>query len=275
MRFPSVSKEVVITAIGIALGVLGIMIAILGISPDEWPTKIDLWTGLLKDGLGELFANKWKVTSALILAFAVGFIAKRSPAPNILSAAEFERRFHTIFEQQDIRTLLIFGYTHETVRDYQKFEHLYVDGLEIRVLNRSWIAEKIDEEVHNKKIENLKLRPWRKAETISQAARTPWTYTSRREVRYYDFSHPIIKGAILKSKKSTWAFVNFYEWQEIPAQGGSQFKGADLGMIFLDGSKLQERLKIHALESQFNLIWKFRSYNAETINEEYSTYFPA
>ena len=47
---------------------------------------------------------------------------------NVLTAKEFERKYQEIFDKHDIRKLLIFGYTYETVRDYQKYDHLYVDG---------------------------------------------------------------------------------------------------------------------------------------------------
>ncbi len=194
---------------------------------------------------------------------------------NVLTAKEFERKYQEIFDKHDIRKLLIFGYTYETVRDYQKYDHLYVDGLEIRVLNRCWVAEKIDEDTYNNKIKSLAVRKWHKAETIHKAAETPWTYKAHREVRYYNFCHPIIKGVILKSRKTTWVFVNFYEWQETPHEGGSQFKGADLGMIFLDGSRSGEASKIRALESQFELIWKYRSFPGDAVNKNYVTYIPA
>src|SRR5262249_39682657 len=117
-------------------------------------------------------------------------------------------------------------------------------------------------------------RRWRKSETIRQAALTPWTYKARREVRYYNFAHPMIKGAILKSKNATWAFVNFYRWEELPPDGGSQFKGADMGMIFLDGSREEERDKIEALTSQFELIWKYRSFQSDAARPEYKAYMP-
>jgi hypothetical protein len=274
MRRKIFTKEVVITTVGIVLAILGILATVLGLKPDDWPDKIASWATIFKNFATEFFDNKWKVALALIVGLLLGYILKRRRPPNILTAAEFAKRYQDLFENRDIRTLLIFGYTYETVRDYQKYEHFYQEGLDIRVLNRCWIAEKIDEEAHNKKIEGLNLRKWKKSETIHQAALSPWTYKARREVRYYDFSHPIIKGAILKSKKCTWAFVNFYKWQELPLDGGSQFKGADLGMMFLDGSNLEERMKIEALESQFELIWRFRSYSIEQARKNYAAYIP-
>jgi hypothetical protein len=78
----------------------------------------------------------------------------------------------------------------------------------------------------------------------------------------------------LKSKRSKWAFVNFYKWEEIPHDGGSQFKGADLGMIFLNASNLHERSKLEALESQFELVWKYRSHSPGQHHGSYLSYFP-
>ncbi|MBI3699113.1 MAG: hypothetical protein HY242_01530 [Afipia sp.] len=268
-----ITKEGIVAALGILLGVVGISATVLGLKPDEWPDKIDSWLIAFQNFfVSEALNHKWKITFAFAVGILTGYIFKRGPPNNILTAVEFAHKYQELFANQDIRSLLIFGYTYETVRDYQKYEHFYQDGLDIKVLNRCWIAEKIDEESHNKKIEGLDLRKWRKSETIHQAALSPWTYKARREVRYYDFSHPIIKGVILKSKKTTWAFVNFYEWKEVPPEGGSQFKGADLGMIFLDGSISQERSKIHALESQFELVWKFRSHKLDAPRRAYAAY---
>jgi len=272
MRRRILSKEAVIAACGIVLAIIGILATVLGLKPEEWPDKIDSWAIVFKGIGSDVFDNRWKVIISLIIGLPIGYYLRRARSPNVLAAAEFSRRFQELFEQNDIRTLLIFGYTYETVRDYQKYEHLYEEGLEIRVLNRCWIAEKIDEGIHNSKVEGLNIRRWRKSDTIHQAALAPWTYKARREVKYYDFTHPIIKGVVLKSKSSTWAFVNFYKWQEMPSDGGSQFKGADLGMIFLDGAISEERIKIDALVSQFELIWKYRSYSVEQSRPEYRSY---
>lgn len=269
-----IEKEVALAILGIVLAIVGILATILGLKPDEWPEKIELWTHLLQVFVAESIANKWKLLIFALATFALGFSVRRKRSPNVLSAAEFTERYQNLFAKNDIRTLLVFGYTYETVRDYQKYEHLYEDGLEIRVLNRCWIAERADEETHNKKIEGLNIRRWKKSETIRQMAQTPWTYKARRQVRYYNFSHPLIKGVILRSKHTSWAFVNFYKWEEVPSNGGSQFKGADMGMIFLDGSQPEEQSKIDALASQFELIWKYRSFAADQTRPDYRPYMP-
>jgi hypothetical protein len=261
--------------VGTVLAIAGLLIAVVALTPGEWDQKITAWHGVAGALAQEVYANKLKLLLVLLLGCALGYGVKSSRSTSILSPSEFEKKFCEIFDNNDIRTLCIFGYTFETVRDYAKYDHYYIEGLTIRVLNRNWFAERADEDAHNQRIEKLDLRPWKKAETIQKAAETPWTYKAQRVVRYYDFTHPLIKGTILKSKSGVWAFVNFYEWQEMPRDGGSQFKGADLGMIFLDGARPHERLKIIALESQFELIWKYRSYPKEKVAANYRTYLPS
>lgn len=268
----NLDKGIALAALGILLGIASVSVTILGLKPDEWPEKIESWLVLLRAFGDDSLAHKWKLVLVCICGAILGFLFRRKRGLNVLSAGEFGRKFQALFSENDIRTLQIFGYTYETVRDYQKYEHLYQEGLDIQVLNRCWMAEKTDEDVHNGRIEGLGLRRWRKSETIRQSAQAPWTYKARREIRYYNFSHPIIKGAILKSKNSTWAFVNFYKWEELPPTGGSQFKGGDLGMIFLDGSRQEEKSKIEALASQFELVWKYRSYRLDQVHRDYKSY---
>gem|GEM_PF-6786030 len=43
-------------------------------------------------------------------------------------------------------------------------------------------------------------------------------------------------------------------------------------MIFLDGSRQEEKSKIEALASQFELVWKYRSYRLDQVHRDYKSY---
>jgi hypothetical protein len=269
------SREAVI---GFVLAIVGILVTILGLKPDEWPEKFQAWVHWAQT-LRNQGGPTVTLVGAAIAAFALGVLAQKifasfgvKESSNVLNAAQFADMYSYILHRNKISEMLMFGYTNETVRDFQKYEEYYEADLLIRVLNRSWIAEKIDEDAYNEKIRGLNLRKWTKAERIKLDSSAPWTYRAKRQVRYYDFSHPFVKGIVLKSSENIWAFITFYEWQELPASGGSQFKRFDTGMIFLDGSAPEEKKKIDALKSQFELIWNFRSCSVDAMNETYTTY---
>jgi hypothetical protein len=267
------SREVFI---GFVLAIVGILATVLALKPDEWPEKFQAWVHWAQTLLDQATVT---LVGAAIVAFAIGVFAQKIFASfgvkensNVLNAAQFGDKYSHVLHSNKISEMLMFGYTNETVRDFQKYEEYYEADLLIRVLNRSWIAEKIDQDAYNEKIKGLSLRKWTKAERIKLDSSAPWTYKAKREVRYYDFSHPFLKGIVLRSSERIWAFITFYEWQELPAGGGSQFKRSDAGMIFLDGAAPEDKKKIDALKSQFELIWKFRSYSVDAMNETYTTY---
>lgn len=248
--------------IGSIIGVISVLAAIIAIPQKILSENITI--------ISNKFSNNYGIVMpiiAFILGLFISYIyikytfkvqVDTKGDKNVLTFRNFENSFQKIVKNGDIDEIKVFGYTSETFYDYFKYALRYNENLGLKILNRSWLAEKIDEELHNEKISSLNLRLWKKSVSIEHHAKKPWDFLTKRDVKYYDLP-PIIKGVILKGKRTTVVYFSFYEWVEIPSIGGSQFKGTDTNMIFLEKLNENHIEIIDNLESQFDMIWKLRS----------------
>jgi len=179
-----------------------------------------------------------------------------SSVAEAISAEEFEERFDRTIALDFIRVIKVFGYTQETMSDYLRFDHRK-RPIEMRVLNRSWRAEREDENAYNKINQKMGLRPWHKSDAIrASSKRQPPPGALRRIVRYYQWP-PTIKAILLCTDTTVHeGFISFYECQEPPPDGGSPFKGADRSMIHLVSATREAADVLHYLETQFEYMWK-------------------
>jgi len=239
-----------ITVMSIALAVIGIAVTIIAVPPQQWPILLDSWVHK------SVF---WVVLSALI-SFGCGFGIRMRPhepalGPSIISAHDFEAIFLRLVETRQYHTILIFGYTGETVTDFVKFGHLHDDRLRFRILNRNWEVERKEEDEFNKLLDSLGRRPWRKSAPIRSRTLEPWRFKSKREIRMYS-ERPFVKAVVLVGDNQVSSFVSFYKWDELPQDGGSPFKGAGLPMLHIPGATVIEHEFISNLVSQFECCWK-------------------
>lgn len=222
------------------------------------------------------FVSTPLVVSLLVFVFGIwlGYLISRHKGrsrlakPSIaITSNQFSELFKQAIESKDYTSIKVFGYTGETVSDYFKYDHKYLGNMELRILNRSWIAEKANEELHNQRVSSLIPRKWDKARGIKNRSQEPWPFPIKRTVKYYS-TPPFVKAIVLKGPKRQEAFVTFYDWKEVPSDGGSQFKGASLSMIHIPGQSSEEQKVISYLESQFDYYWNHRSNSSDEVLTE-------
>ena len=239
--------------VGIVLAVVGLFVAVLAVNPKDWRHNIGTWTSDT--------AHHWLVILLCLGSFCLGGAVWRKVFPSgsdasaeVIGAEAFEERFSKSMALDVVRVIKVFGYTQETMSDYLRFDHRK-RPIEMRVLNRSWLAEEVDEATYNAANAKQGLRMWNKSQAIrSNATRQLPPGALRRVIRYYD-RPPCIKAILLCGDTILEGFVSFYEWQNPPSDGGSPFKGADLSMIHLRQDSQEAADVLHYLDSQFELAW--------------------
>jgi len=259
---------------GVALALIGIILTVIPVPPDQWPKNLSSWAAFLKlhrqvlwyvivAGLGilagRIFANTQAEPKPVRL----------TPVTNVTGALdepEVRKLLQELLRSAQYDTLLVFGYTCETVWDHIPFELRHTERLRIRVLVRSWIQEAHDEALHNIKVAHLDRRPWKKADGIRHRALEPWLYKSACAIRYYS-EHPFIKAILIVGPKRTSAFLSFYRWEEVPEEGGSPFKGDGLSVLYIPGETINEQRVLSYLRSQFEMIWR-KSSTVEELTKE-------
>jgi len=267
-----ISRSVRVTAI--IVGSLAIISRLISLSPDDLQNYASAWWSLISGYVS------WTNLLLLAVGFLLGYIVFRitgnrsaiagdvSKMPAAITSSQFAEMFKQAIESKDYTSIKVFGYTGETVSDYFKYDHKYLGNMELRILNRSWIAEKADEELHNQRVSSLTPRKWDKAGGIKNRSQEPWPFPIKRTVKYYS-TPPFVKAIVFKGPKRQEAFVTFYDWKELPSDGGSQFKGASLSMIHIPGESSEGQKVISYLDSQFDYYWKHKSnFCDEVLTEE-------
>jgi F0F1-type ATP synthase membrane subunit c/vacuolar-type H+-ATPase subunit K len=231
---------------------VGLLLAVLAVSPGGWGNSLDSWIHVIGDVGIYIVVG----VACLTAGVAVGVFFHRTTKGSGVSAEGFEAEFHRLIFSEAVRVVKVFGYTQETMSDYLRFDHRK-RAVTMRVLNRSWLAEKADELDYNHAHAAQGARPWRKSRAIRAGAkRLAPSGPLTREIRYYD-GPPIIKAIIFCSGSSPLeAFVSFYRWEPLPYDGGSPYKGADLSMLHLRSADDHEAAVMSYLESQFDREWE-------------------
>lgn len=277
----SIDFGVKIGLVGVGLAILAIVLTILPVPPDQWPKSASSWAAFLRIHRQVLW---------YIMAAGIGMLVGRgyssmhrqdnhSPTKfgseaklRALAEPKVREALEELLRSGEYDTLIIFGYTCETVWDYIPFELRHNERLKIRVLVRSWMQESRDEHLYNSRVEHLGRRPWQKSEGIRHRALEPWLYKSTCSIRYYS-EHPFVKAILILGPNKMSGFISFYRWEEIPEEGGSPFKGSGLSELFIPGDTADEHLILSYLRSQFEMIWH-SSRPASELTKEYSQRAP-
>lgn len=201
--------------------------------------------------------NDDKPKSSLFTRF---FGTRQDKKLQIIDEVTYKSRFQEYLKSSKYQTVKIFGYTGEVVsNDLITYLDRYRDNVQIYMLHRNPFIEEVDENKHNKAIENMGLRKWDKAEAIKMMALEKWNYALKREIRYYSHQ-PILKGSIFcdVTGKAYIGFINFQKWVPIPQEGGSQFKSVPSDMLFISGIGDKKNLEfLERINSQFDYEWSY------------------
>ena len=163
-------------------------------------------------------------------------------------------------KQRKFDRLLYFAYTNELLYDFLAYD---LEGLEVKIIARNWVAEHHDEEVYNKILLqkgseiDIKQRQWFKSDVIKVRAKEIYEQASKMgkplDMRFYDIP-PMFNGALLESHSdSSAAFVGIIEWEEFPEEGGSPYKLEEWPAIILDG---RDRIHAHFLRYLSSRFWE-------------------
>lgn len=167
------------------------------------------------------------------------FSKKKHNTVEIITETEYKKAFNELFTMGKYKTVKVFGYTGEVVsNDLITYADRYIDYIELRMLHRNPIVEKVDETQHNDRIKEMGIRPWDKYHAIQRMALDNWSFKLKREIRYYSHQ-PIIKGTLFCDDldQPVFGFINAISWVQTPDDGGSEFKSVPSDMIFLSVAK--------------------------------------
>lgn len=250
--------------IGTLIGGLGALATVASLKPEEWNTRIPEWLKLLRE---TLFLYWILIGAAFSFFFLMGRSAGRrsmpSPTPSevrVVDVREVGAIIANDVAKGLVRRIRVIGYTGETIQDAILYEVQTCRSVDIRLLSRSWIAERTDEDAHNERIATLQhLRPWRKAENIRQQHKH-WR-AKLVDVRYYD-EPPLVRLIHVEYHGGLeLAAVGFYDWDLDPEGGGSQHKGLRRERILIAPTDPSSAAAgtVRSLKSQFDRIWRLRS----------------
>ncbi len=259
-------KEIAIS--GTMLAVIGFTISLLASPPEQWKTSIEGWKKAVGPAGGYVLI--------LIAGLLVGFWARTFLKPvdrgvQLLDDKEYRDQFRKCLAEGKFTLVKVFGYTGEVVMtDLIEYNDRYKGDLEVRLLQRDWLIEKHDEEMHNQRPENHELRKWDKSRAIRAMAHQEWPHSMKRIIRYYSHQ-PILRGAMLSAQDSeeSVAFIGLIRWEPAPTRGGSVFKSVP-GHVLMVPSSLGRAAKdiIDRLNTQFEYDWRHGSTAAEVTARE-------
>lgn len=249
---------------GTILSILGIITTIIIVSPNDIYKNAKDWEYILISK--ELIFLYSGIILGVLSYYLYTLFNQNSVYHKkiFITAEEFEKLFYDLLESEVFTEIKIFGYTGETVTDYFKYSHRYKKSMKLKILNRHWLSEKNDEELHNERLKDTDIRPWDKSRAIKHLAERPINFELQVETRYYNI-HPLVKAIILINEKRTVAFFSFYYWDEMPKLGGSQFKGSALPMLFIEGIGDSDKQILINLETQFDYLWKISKPHNQTV----------
>lgn len=240
---------------GTLFATLGLFISLLANPPSMWKSSLQGWVGTL------LPVGGYLVTLALgcAIGYSINFRATTNrKGARLINDEEYREQFRKLIKQRKYHVIKIFGYTGEVVtNDLIEYGDRYNSQLEIRLLQRNWLVEELDERAHNQRPEARGLRKWNKSDAIKRMAFGKWNHAMKREIRYYSH-HPILKGAILCSPDDgkTVAFIGLLRWDPSPRDGGSVFKSVPGHMLMIHSDEGQSAKDIiDRIQSQFDYEW--------------------
>jgi uncharacterized membrane-anchored protein YhcB (DUF1043 family) len=253
----------------------GLLIAILTVPPNAWGQDLHGWADVIRP---TVFYVATATVALLVGVFCGRLMHRAAPAssnrdPSLLDHEEYVSAFRAALESGRYNVVKVFGYTGEVVsNDLIRFSDRYRSDLELRVLSRSWLVEKTDEDMHNQQAVRSGMRPWKKADSIKSQAIASWNHSLRRLARYYSHQ-PTFKGCLLcePDGPATAAFVGWLRWSPLPRSGGSQFKSVDVPVLLLSAADPKQQRLIEALESQFDYEWAHAATAEELVAVEGAT----
>lgn len=230
---------------------------VLALTPSQWGDSLKEWFDALSDA--------WRIVVPFALGTFAGFglhayvrISSEADGLELLNADDYEPKFRERLAAREFSQVKVFGYTGEVfLNDLIEYDDRYNGNLELRILNRSWTSEALEEERHNAALDPG-TRPWKKADAIRRLGETnenEWSHSLRRTFKYYDHS-PCIKGLILcAAGGERELFLTFHRWSEKPENGGSPHKGKGMSVLYVCGNNAVQRDFIALVESQFDREW--------------------
>ena len=176
---------------------------------------------------------------------------------SIIEENEYRTYFQALIKEAAHPIVKFFGYTGEVLSsDLLTYLSRYSLNMELRILQRNYVIEQIDEQEHNEKLPKG-IRPWNKAKAIKQMCNEVWNHSLKRTIRYYSHQ-PILKGCLFCNSegRAIIGFVNFQQWVPLPSDGGSVFKSVPSDMIMINPeNNTHLEVLLTRLNSQFEYEW--------------------
>lgn len=177
---------------------------------------------------------------------------------SLIDENEYRNCFQALIKSAAYPVVKFFGYTGEVLSaDLLTYLSRYSLNIEMRILQRNYVIEELDEQEHNARIP-ANIRPWNKSKAIKQMCYEVWNYSLKRTIRYYSH-HPILKGCLFCNSegRAIIGFVNFQRWDKMPSSGGSVFKSVPSDMIMLNPeNNVNLEILLARLNSQFEYEWE-------------------
>lgn len=245
---------------------IGVLLALFSASPDEWLANAGEWANVL----APLKKYSW-----LLVAFIFGAIANQliirffrgtgDERTAVIGESQLSEKIRQIMSNETITEAKIFSYTGETLGDFISYQERYKKELTLKLLVRNWIDEGLDEAEFNENRLLTGRRNWDKSNNIEALSKSRWTYAGKREIRFYQQNHPLLRVIIFNGPEKRFCYLSLYEFQQSPGGGGSVFKGSNSTGIFLSSHSENEDRLIQRIESQFDFYWNFKSVSAEDV----------
>ena len=175
----------------------------------------------------------------------------------LIEEDEYINVFQALIKEAKYPIVKFFGYTGEVLSaDLLTYLSRYSLNIDLRILQRNYVIEEIDEKNHNEKL-SPGIRPWNKSKAIKQMCHEVWNYSLKRTIRYYSHQ-PILKGCLFcnDSGRAIIGFVNFQRYEPSPSTGGSVFKSVPSDMLMIKPeNNVHVEILLDRLNSQFEYEW--------------------
>ena len=184
--------------------------------------------------------------------------AALSSGLSLIEEDEYRNYFQALIKEAAHPIVKFFGYTGEVLSsDLLTYLSRYSLNVELRILQRNYVIEELDEKEHNAKLPEG-IRPWNKSKAIKQMCEEAWNYSLKRTIKYYSHQ-PILKGCLFCNSegRAIIGFVNFQQWDPYPSTGGSVFKSVPSDMIMVNPeNNTHMEVFLNRLNSQFEYEWE-------------------
>lgn len=177
---------------------------------------------------------------------------------SLIEENDYRNYFQALIKEAAYPIVKFFGYTGEVLSsDLLTYLSRYSLNVELRILQRNYVVEELDEQNHNSKLPQG-IRPWNKSKAIKQMCEETWHYSLKRTIKYYSHQ-PILKGCIFCNHegRAIIGFANFQRWEPLPSSGGSVFKSVPSDMIMINPeNNTHLEILLDRLNSQFEYEWE-------------------